>query len=270
MSAVLRVRVTDHALDAIVARIGGVPPEAGGALLGPPGTDLVTGLVLDEQAAVTDVRYRTSEWLIEEVGRVQRAGAARFKGIAHSHPAALPRPSDQDRREFGRSLGLNPHLGRFLAPIVTHDDRPPQAHELVSHGIRVSWFGAVSVAGRTEVLPMHPLVLPVSASLERAGACEVGEPELLTVDGVPVLAVQARFDPLPSVSAVLFGVDFPAVPPALVTHGSPVALPWELSAAPADRLALAVAAARPPRRSPSSARARLREAPARAAGALGR
>lgn len=266
----MRVRVTDHALAAIVGRVGGVAPESGGALLGPPGTDLVTGLVLDEQAAVTDVRYHTSDWLIEEVGRIQREGAARFKGIVHSHPAALPEPSEQDRREYGRSLGLNSHLGRFLAPIVTHDDRPPGPHELVSRGIRVSWFCAVSVAGRTEVLPMHPLVVPVSSALERAGARDVGEPELVTVDGVPVLAVPARFDSLPSVSAVLFGADFPAVPPALVTHGSPVALPWDLAAAAADRLALAVVAARPARRSPSSVRTRLREAPARAADALGR
>ncbi|MEU7721361.1 ThiF family adenylyltransferase [Streptomyces tibetensis] len=253
MSAVMRVRVTDHALAAIVDRIGGVPPEAGGALLGPAGTDLVTHLVPDDEAAVTSVRYRTSTRLIEEVERIQRAGAARFKGIVHSHPAELPEPSEQDHREFGRSLALNPHLGRYLAPVVTRDDGPPAPHELVSRGTRVSWFGAVGTPGGVEVLPMRPLVLPVSASLDRAGAHEVGEPEVLTMDGVPVLAVRARFEALPSVSAVLFGVDFPATPPVLVTHGSPLALSWDPAAAAADRLALAVAAARPRRRSPASA-----------------
>ena len=267
----MRVRVTDHALAAIVDRIGAVVPEAGGALLGPPGTDLVTHLLPDEEATVTSVQYRTSARLIEDVERIQRGGAARFKGIVHSHPAELPEPSEQDLREFGRSLALNPHLGRYLAPVVTHDDRPPAAHEVVSGGVRVSWFGAVSVAGQAEVLPMHPLVLPVSASLTRAGAQEVGEPEVLTVDGVPVLAVRARFDALPSVSAVLFGVDFPATPPTLVTHGSPVALPWDPSAAAADRLALAVTAARSPRhRSPAPALARLREAPVKATALLTR
>ncbi|KOV97752.1 hypothetical protein ADK65_24835 [Streptomyces sp. NRRL B-1140] len=258
----MRVRVTDHALAAIVDRIGGVPPEAGGALLGPAGTDLVTHLVPDEEAAVTSVRYRTSTWLIEEVERIQRSGAARFKGIVHSHPAELPEPSGQDHHEFGRSLALNPHLGRYLAPVVTLDDGPPARHELVSRGVRVSWFGAVSAPGGVEVLPMRPLVLPVSASLDRAGAHEVGEPEVLTVDGVPVLAVRARFDTLPSVSAVLFGVDFPATPPVLLTHGSPLALSWDPAAAAADRLALAVAAARPRRRSAAAAVTRLREAAA--------
>ncbi|GGV13083.1 hypothetical protein GCM10010260_60020 [Streptomyces filipinensis] len=271
MIPVMRVRVTDHALAAIVDRIGAVAPEAGGALLGPPGTDLVTHLLPDEEATVTHVRYRTSARLIEEVERLQHRGAARFKGIVHSHPAELPEPSDQDLREFGRSLALNPHLGRYLAPVVTHDEGPPAAHEVVSRGVRVSWFGAVSVAGETEVLPMHPLVLPVSASLTRAGAQEVGEPEVLTVQEVPVLAVRARFDQLPSVSAVLFGVDFPATPPTLVAHGSPIALPWNPAAAAADRLALAVTAARRPRRrSTAPGIARLREAPARASALLTR
>ncbi|MEV0197577.1 ThiF family adenylyltransferase [Nonomuraea sp. NPDC050691] len=248
----MRVRITDHALEAIVTRIGGVPPEAGGALFGPPGTDLVTGLLQDEPATATDVRYHTSAWLIEQAALTQRNTAARFKGIVHSHPAGLPEPSGQDRREFGRSLGLNPHLGRFLAPIVTHDDRPPAAHELVSRGVRVSWYGAVSAADGVQVLPMHPLVLPVCESLARAGAGEVREPEVLTVDGAPVIAVAVRFDALPSVSAALFGVDFPAVPPVLVTHGSPVPLTWDLAAPAADRLALAVRGARRPGRRPTT------------------
>ncbi|NUW31068.1 ThiF family adenylyltransferase [Nonomuraea sp. SMC257] len=261
----MRVRITDHALRAIVTRIGGVPPEAGGALFGPPGTDLVTGLLPDERATATDVRYHTSAWLIEQAARTQRDGAARFKGIVHSHPADLPEPSGQDRREFGRSLGLNPHLGRFLAPIVTHDDRPPAAHELVSGGVRVSWYGAVSAEGRVEVLPMHPLVLPVAESLARAGAREEGEPEVLTVDGAPVIAVPVRFEALPSVSVALFGADFPAVPPVLVTHGSPVALTWDLAAPAADRLARAVSGARRPGRPPSAVRTRLLAARERAA-----
>ncbi|MBN6054356.1 ThiF family adenylyltransferase, partial [Nonomuraea sp. RK-328] len=261
----MRVRITDHALEAIVTRIGGVPPEAGGALFGPPGTDLVTGLLRDEQATATDVRYHTSAWLVEQAARTQRDGAARFKGIVHSHPADLPEPSGQDRHEFGRSLGLNPHLGRFLAPIVTHDDRPPAAHELVSRGVRVSWYGAVSVGGRVQVLPMHPLVLPVAESLARAGAHEEGEPEVLTVDGASVIAVSVRFEALPSVSVALFGVDFPAVPPVLVTHGSPVALTWDLAAPATDRLALAVRGARRPGGPPSAVGARLRAARDRAA-----
>ncbi|MFI9821057.1 ThiF family adenylyltransferase [Streptomyces sp. NPDC052013] len=248
MGTVMRVRVTDHVLGTIVDRIGGPPPEAGGALLGPAGTDLVTHLVPDEEAAVTDVRYDTSTWLVEEVERLQRASAVRFKGIVHSHPAGLPAPSAQDHREYGRSLALNPHLGRCLVPVVTRYDGPPGAHELVSRGVRVSFFGAVSGPNGVEVLPMRPLVLPLVASLTRAEAREVGEPELLTVDGVPVLAVRARFPRLPSVAAVVFGVDFPATPPVLVSHGSPIALAWDPAAPAADRLALAVSGARPRRR----------------------
>ncbi|MEZ0077280.1 ThiF family adenylyltransferase [Planotetraspora sp. GP83] len=269
----MRVRVTDQALAAIVGQIGGVVPEAGGALLGPPGSDLVTGLVLDQEAAVTGVRYRTSGWLIDRMEAIQREGTVRFKGIVHSHPSTLPEPSAQDRHEYARSLGINPHLGRFVAPIVTHElpgTPPPAAHELSVDGVRVSWFCAVAAADRVEVLPMHPIVLPVAASLERAGARDLGEPEVLTVDGVPLLAVRAAFEGLPSVRAVLFGVDFPAVPPVLVSHGSPVALTWDPATPPEDRLARAVATAARAAHRPSSVGARLRAAPGAAVGVLTR
>jgi proteasome lid subunit RPN8/RPN11 len=269
----MRVRVTDQALAAIAGRIGGVAPETGGALLGLPGSDLVTRLIVDEEATVTGVRYHTSDWLIDRVEVVQREGTVRFKGIVHSHPSTLPKPSAQDRHEYGRSLGINRHLGRFIAPIVTHEvpgTPPPAAHELSMGGVRVSWFCAVASGGRIEVLRMHPIVLPVAASLEHAGAGDVGEPEVLTVDGVPLLAVRAAFEGLPSVRAVLFGVDFPAVPPVLVSHGTPVALSWDPATPPEDRLARAVRMAARAARRRSSVGARLRAAPGAAVGALTR
>src|SRR5919205_345540 len=103
-----QMRIVDHTLDAIADGLGRTAPEQGGALLGLPGADVVTSFVHDTRAAATDVQYRNSSWLIEQVNGVETATAARFKGIIHSHPG-LCAPSAQDRREFAHSLSLNPH-----------------------------------------------------------------------------------------------------------------------------------------------------------------
>src|SRR5579859_5453117 len=156
------VRVADFVVDRVAAAIGGVPPEQGGALLGVPGLDYVTGFLHDAGAATTGVVYHNSEWLIGEIAAVEQRTAARFKGVIHSHPERMPVPSAQDRREYAESLRLNTQLGRYIAPIVTHDvHTPPQAHELVLGPARISLFGAVRDADGVAVDPVRPVVVPV-------------------------------------------------------------------------------------------------------------
>ncbi|GIH26374.1 hypothetical protein Aph01nite_46840 [Acrocarpospora phusangensis] len=247
------VRIADYVLDRVAATLGATAPEQGGALLGVPGADVVTLFLHDESAEVTSVLYHNSDRLIEEIGRVERGTAARFKGIAHSHPGGMATPSGQDRAEFARSLALNPALTRYLAPIVTHDaDTPLEGHELALDGCRISFFGATRTESGPRVAPVRPVVLPIRRSLTRAGFTGEGDPALVTVDGTPMLGVTGEIEGLGPV-AVLFGADYPAAAPLVVAGGvGPVPLRWDLSVPAADRLARAVR--RPPARVPLQAR----------------
>lgn len=236
------VRVADFVVDRIAAAIGGVPPEQGGALLGVPGLDYVTGFVHDAGAATTGVVYHNSEWLIREIASVEERTAARFKGVIHSHPERMPVPSAQDRREYAESLRLNAHLGRYVAPIVTHDVRtPPRAHELVLGPARISFFGAVREAGGgAAVDPVRPVVVPVVRMLRRAGIAPEADPATVDVEGSVLLATHARIAGFGGVT-LLLGADFPATAPVvLAADGEALGLVWDLAVPAMDRMGKAV------------------------------
>lgn len=211
-------------------------------MLGVAGVDLITSFVHDAGASTSRVEYRNTQWLVDEVARLEAGSPNRFKGIIHSHPSGMARPSGQDQREFAESLQLNPHLGRYLGPIVTQDvRRPPAEHELIYEQSRVSFYGAAFAGKQLLLMPMRPRVLPIGRSLARIGSAGHA-PALVEVDGVPLLGSTCD---LPGLGSVLlfFGVDFPASPPLLVAEGrQPVALPWSLDDPPDERLARAVAA----------------------------
>lgn len=254
------VRVADYVLDAIAARIGAVAPEQGGALLGLPGLDYVTGFLHDAGAATTGSRYQNTDWLIAAVAEREGATAARFKGIVHSHPAGMPVPSGQDHSEYAESLRLNPQLARYLAPIVTHDvDTPLAGHEVRLGPARISFYGAHRTADGVQVEPMRPVVVPIVRMLRQAGVQPRGHPAAVDVDGTVLLATQARIPAFGEVT-VLFGADFPATAPILLPDeadeprephepgdGLPV-LEWDLRLPPLERLAAALPALRRERR----------------------
>jgi len=102
------VRVADYVLDAIAARIGAVAPEQGGALLGLPGLDYVTGFLHDAGAATTGTRYQNTDWLIAAIAEREAATAARFKGVVHSHPAGMPVPSGRTAPSTPSPCGSTP------------------------------------------------------------------------------------------------------------------------------------------------------------------
>ncbi|NUP52586.1 MAG: thiamine biosynthesis protein ThiF [Catenulispora sp.] len=240
------VRVADFVLDAIAARIGAVAPEQGGALLGLPGLDYVTGFLHDAGAATTGSRYQNTDWLIAAVGEREAATAARFKGIVHSHPAGMPAPSGQDRSEYAESLRLNPHLARYLAPIVTHDvDTPLGGHEVRLGPARVSFYGAHRAADGVHVAPVRPVVVPIVRMLRRAGVQPDADPAAVEVEGAALLATRARIPGFGGVT-MLFGADFPATAPILLPEDGdgPLPLVWGLGVPPLERLAAAMPALR--------------------------
>lgn len=235
------VRVADFVVDRIAAAIGGVPPEQGGALLGVPGLDYVTGFLHDAGAATTGVVYHNSEWLIREIAAVEEKTAARFKGVIHSHPARMPMPSAQDRREYAESLRLNARLSRYVAPIVTHDvAAPPEAHELVLGPARISFFGAVRTDAGVSVDPVRPVVVPVVRMLRRAGITPEADPATVEVEGSVLLATHARIAGFGAVT-LLLGADFPATAPVVLAEdGEALGLVWDLATPAMERMSKAV------------------------------
>ena len=110
--------LTDLVHAEIRAHIAAHPPERGGALYGPRGYPLVTHFEFDAAGATTAVSYVPSTQLIGNVPRVERETRLQFKGIVHSHPAGLTRPSGGDERTVGSFFRMNPHFSAMALPIV--------------------------------------------------------------------------------------------------------------------------------------------------------
>src|SRR4051812_22763268 len=111
--------VLDRPLREISAHIATHEPERGGALLGSIGKLVVTRFISDPEAETSGSTYRPSRELNRQVKEVEATEGLEFKGIVHSHPGRLDRPSGQDERELRIGLDLNPHLATYLLPIVT-------------------------------------------------------------------------------------------------------------------------------------------------------
>lgn len=110
---------TDETINAIDFHIARHEPERGGALLGLPNTNVVCRYIHDDHARTTGVSYFPSQELQEIVTVEETKTGLSFKGIVHSHPSGMLRPSGQDHVAFRLGLDINPHLALFLCPIVT-------------------------------------------------------------------------------------------------------------------------------------------------------
>lgn len=140
--------------DTVIVEIGRFiaqkAPEQGGALLGAPDSNLISHFIFDEEAEVSHVTYIPSKRLIKAVQEMELRDGLQFKGIIHSHPGNMDRPSGQDHNAFASQLTHNLHMGRFIAPIVTK--RPStktnrnrlKSHELpVGNGFKLSCYQAL-------------------------------------------------------------------------------------------------------------------------------
>lgn len=95
------------------------PPEAGGALIGPRDSELVTHYV-PNAGERTDTSFTLDhETLNRQLAALREAGLD-LKGIVHSHPAGVHSPSTGDRRYLERLLGnpKNQDATAFAFPIV--------------------------------------------------------------------------------------------------------------------------------------------------------
>ena len=141
---------TDTVIGEIDRFIAQKAPEQGGALLGAPDSNLISHFIFDEEAEVSHVTYIPSKRLIKDVQDMELRDGLQFKGIIHSHPGQMDRPSGQDHHAFASQLTHNLHMGRFIAPIVTKrlstkiNKTSFKSHELpIGDGFKLSCYQAV-------------------------------------------------------------------------------------------------------------------------------
>jgi molybdopterin/thiamine biosynthesis adenylyltransferase/proteasome lid subunit RPN8/RPN11 len=234
----------DWVLGELEREVAAHPPERGGALLGPRGRPLVSRFLSDPEAAASGASWAPSRALDAGVKLLERDEGLELKGLVHSHPTGLDRPSEQDARELAEGLRRNGHMPCYLAPVITHGD----AMELASHELglpsgKLSCFAAWrGPEGAARILPFRPRVLPLRRDLERL-ALELGGSAVSILDADPgcglVPAGRLRL-PGDVELLVVAGEHYPAMPPILlVTQGDDseqLQLPWRLDDPEDERL----------------------------------
>ncbi|MEM8723243.1 MAG: ThiF family adenylyltransferase [Cyanobacteria bacterium P01_G01_bin.39] len=132
-SKTLKLQISTSCLRNINKYIASHPSERGGALLGIVGKPIITDIIPDSQALTTGASYFPSLELTERVQQVEKRGLLEFKGVIHSHPGSLDRPSEADKIAFDEGLKINPHMKFFVAPIVTMHHNPKNSNLLLDH-----------------------------------------------------------------------------------------------------------------------------------------
>lgn len=130
--------ILDEAVRQITDQVTNHKPERGGALLGIPGRPVITRFLYDDKAETTYTSYQPSDDLGEVVQLLEMEGLE-LKGIIHSHPGNLDRPSSGDQVPLKDGLRVNPHLSHFLMPIITQMETSAP-HELASGDGKISFF----------------------------------------------------------------------------------------------------------------------------------
>jgi molybdopterin/thiamine biosynthesis adenylyltransferase/proteasome lid subunit RPN8/RPN11 len=238
----------DWVLGELEREVAAHPPERGGALLGPRSRPLVTRFVRDPGAAATGASWAPSRALDAAVKRLEQEEGLELKGIVHSHPPGLARPSERDVCELAEGLRRNGHLACYLAPVITRGGAPElAAHELPLPSGKLSCFAAWRAdEGGARVLPDRPRVLPLRRDLARvARELGGGAPAMLDVDlGAGLLPAGRARLPGDVELVVVAGEHYPATPPVLlVTRGAAteqVQLAWRLDEPEEERLATAI------------------------------
>jgi proteasome lid subunit RPN8/RPN11 len=110
--------ITDLVYDEIDTHLASHAPERGGALYGPRRYPFVTHFEFDPDGKTSAVSYVPSSRLINNVPKVEAETGLQFKGIIHSHPHGLTRPSRGDEQTVASFFRLNPHVSDMALPIV--------------------------------------------------------------------------------------------------------------------------------------------------------
>ena len=95
------------------------PVESGGLLLGPIGSDAITGFHFDDTALSSGATYTPDHVTLNRLLKERWIPSGiDFKGFAHSHPSGCAWLSAGDLRYIRRLLLKNDDMDVFAAPIV--------------------------------------------------------------------------------------------------------------------------------------------------------
>ena len=235
--------ISDQFVDAVLRSVGARAPESGGAIMGLRGRNVLTHFLFDEHADTSGASYipsRSLEAAVRDLEQ-QRAGAIEFKGILHSHPSGMNRPSATDVASLSDYLEENPHLETMTAIICTFASGAASEsldeHELSVRSLRFSFFTVRPDSerpGRLRPLPIGEAGLVTA--MNDHGFGQATEYAAVLVEGAPML--QCSFvDDHGRRRVVLVADTYPATPPVLLDGDGRSATSgrWNLNSPPNER-----------------------------------
>jgi proteasome lid subunit RPN8/RPN11 len=153
--------ITDLVYEDIRAHIAQHQPERGGALYGPRNYPFVTHFEFDPDAETSSVSYVPSSRLIAHVPRVEAETGLQFKGIIHSHPSGITRPSGGDEQTIASFFRMNPHVSTVALPIVQPVHGRGQSEFM--HWYRAERRGEAARSRPVEVIMEEFHVIPLAS-----------------------------------------------------------------------------------------------------------
>ncbi|MGW0323915.1 Mov34/MPN/PAD-1 family protein [Nocardia sp. NPDC003183] len=274
MSGVFRhVSLVDSVLTSIDRHVAAHPPERGGGLLGPLGLPVITAFLPDPDAISTATTFRISPAFRRALNRIEETEPdLELKGIVHSHAKGAEHPSVDDLAAFTDCLRLTPWLGRYVTPIVTHQNQRTSDHQvLLPNGLLSVFVSVPTPLGTVEVRPARVQILPVGrdcTSLATALGTSASTPRTVDVEGVVHVTVVMRTAGLEL--TLLFPLLYPTQAPIVLAERTdefdsgrstlldrfgidhrhhrilPLPLTWDLTVPAESRLARALHAAPDP------------------------
>ncbi len=185
---------TDDVINDITRHIAAKQPEQGGAGMGPADSNLISRFVPDPNASVSEVSYRPSKQLTEDVRRIEEAGELVLKSVLHSHPGTYDSPSGPDHSAFSDALERNPHMPCLIAPIITlqRADAENESHVCLNRTARMACYRAWRRTGAgaqrgVEVERVGATVSPMSAATDGLLVALKDELELESIPDVSVM-----------------------------------------------------------------------------------
>lgn len=264
--------ILGEVIDAIAVALTTYAPERGGLLFGPKGQKLITHFVSDDDAEHHSVTYTPSASICARSPEIEREHGLEYKGVIHSHPGSMDRPSSPDVTNARKALTRNAHLSYFMMPIVTlgkFDEETLASHELLIPGGKLSqWIVPQSATPQDRKLSRERITrLSLWDDLRKltssfAEPPTVGRCNMLDIEGVSAAAYSVRIKEEDWMFAAAAGYPFtpPLVVPPLGDLTS-VPLSWDLEVAADERLISAVRPLMKGMSNPLVSARRIQEAP---------
>jgi len=116
------INMAQEAMKKIMNYISSRPPESGGILLGPIGSNIVTDFYPDASGFCTTVNYSPDHTTLNKFMKEKwLPSGIDMKGFVHSHPGGLDWLTNGDMVYINRLLDKNSDMDMFIAPIVIPD-----------------------------------------------------------------------------------------------------------------------------------------------------